>query len=232
MHKITIAIDGYSSCGKSTLAKALAQKLNYKYIDTGAMYRAVAWYALKNGIIDQDQNINNNLLLSNLNKIDVSFEFNQHTQQSDVYLNGHNIESNIRTMEVSSIVSKISSIKEVREKMVALQRIMGEGNGFILDGRDIGTHVFPNAELKLFMTANTDIRAKRRQDEYFSKQQYFSLEEVKQSLIDRDNEDINRQENPLIQAQDAVVIDNSDISREQQLAFVLKLIEDLKLISE
>ena len=232
MHKITIAIDGYSSCGKSTLAKALAQKLNYKYIDTGAMYRAVAWYALKNGIIDQDQNINNNLLLANLNKIDVSFEFNQHTQQSDVYLNGHNIESNIRTMEVSSIVSKISSIKEVREKMVALQRIMGEGKGFILDGRYIGTHVFPKAELKLFMTANTDIRAKRRQDEYFSKQQYFSLEEVKQSLIDRDNEDINRQENPLIQAQDAVVIDNSDISREQQLAFVLKLIEDLKLISE
>ncbi len=232
MHKITIAIDGYSSCGKSTLAKALAQKLNYKYIDTGAMYRAVAWYALKNGIIGQDQNINNNLLLSNLNKIDVSFEFNQHTQQSDVYLNGHNIESNIRTMEVSSIVSKISSIKEVREKMVALQRIMGEGKGFILDGRDIGTHVFPNDELKLFMTANTDIRAKRRQDEYFSKQQYFSLEEVKQSLIDRDNEDINRQENPLIQAQDAVVIDNSDISREQQLTFVLKLIEDLKLISE
>ena len=232
MHKITIAIDGYSSCGKSTLAKALAQKLNYKYIDTGAMYRAVAWYALKNGIIDQGQNIDNNLLLSNLNKIDVSFEFNQHTQQSDVYLNGHNIESNIRTMKVSSIVSKISSIKEVREKMVSLQRIMGEGKGFILDGRDIGTHVFPKAELKLFMTANTDIRAKRRQDEYFSKQQYFSLEEVKQSLIDRDNEDINRQENPLIQAQDAVVIDNSNISREQQLGFVLKLIEDLKLISE
>lgn len=232
MHKITIAIDGYSSCGKSTLAKALAQKLNYKYIDTGAMYRAVAWYALKNGIIDQDQNIDNNLLLSNLNKIDVSFEFNQDTKQSDVYLNGYNIESNIRTMEVSSIVSKISSIKEVREKMVALQRIMGEGKGLILDGRDIGTHVFPNAELKLFMTANTNIRAKRRQDEYFSKQQYFSLEEVKQSLINRDNEDINRQENPLIQAQDAVVIDNSTISREQQLAFVLKLIEDLKLISE
>ncbi len=232
MHKITIAIDGYSSCGKSTLAKALAQKLNYKYIDTGAMYRAVAWYALKNGIIDQDQNIDNNLLLSNLNKIDVSFEFNQDTKQSDVYLNGYNIESNIRTMEVSSIVSKISSIKEVREKMVALQRIMGEGKGLILDGRDIGTHVFPNAELKLFMTANTNIRAKRRQDEYFSKQQYFSLEEVKQSLIDRDNEDINRQENPLIQAQDAVVIDNSTISREQQLDFVLKLIEDLKLISE
>lgn len=231
MHKITIAIDGYSSCGKSTLAKALAQKLNYKYIDTGAMYRAIAWYALKNGIIAQNQNIDTDLLLTNLNKIDLNFKFNQNTQQSDIYLNGHNIESNIRTMEVSSIVSKISSIKEVREKMVALQRIMGEGKGFILDGRDIGTHVFPNAELKLFMTANTNIRAKRRQDEYFSKQQYFSLEEVKQSLIDRDNEDINRQENPLIQAQDAVVIDNSDISREQQLDFVLKLIEDLKLIS-
>jgi cytidylate kinase len=232
MHKITIAIDGYSSCGKSTLAKSLAQKLNYKYIDTGAMYRAVTWYAIQKGFIDENQNIETELLLIHLPDIEVGFEYNAATHHSDVFLNGENIEREIRTMEVSGLVSKISSIKEVREKMVALQRQMGKGKGVILDGRDIGTHVFPKAELKLFMTADTDVRAKRRQDEYSSKGQYFSLEEVKHSLLQRDDEDINRIENPLIKAEDAVILDNSDISREEQLEFVLKLISDLQFISK
>ncbi len=232
MQKITIAIDGYSSCGKSTLAKSLAQKLNYKYIDTGAMYRAVTWYALKKGFISENHEIETELLLINLPGIDVSFEYNLSTHHSDVILNGENIENHIRTMVVSDNVSKISSIKEVREKMVALQRQMGKGKGVILDGRDIGTHVFPKAELKLFMTADTDVRAKRRQDEYSSKGQYFSLDEVKHSLLQRDEEDINRKENPLIKAEDAVILDNSDITREEQLEFVLKLISDLQFISK
>lgn len=232
MQKITIAIDGYSSCGKSTLAKSLAQKLNYKYIDTGAMYRAVTWYALQKEFVSENHEIETELLLINLPDIDVSFEYNLSTHHSDVILNGENIENHIRTMVVSDNVSKISSIKEVREKMVALQRQMGKGKGVILDGRDIGTHVFPKAELKLFMTADTDVRAKRRQDEYSSKGHYFSLDEVKHSLVQRDEEDINRKENPLIKAEDAVVLDNSDISREEQLEFVLKLISDLQFISK
>ncbi|MDO8999454.1 MAG: (d)CMP kinase [Bacteroidota bacterium] len=231
MQKITIAIDGYSSCGKSTLAKALAHKLNYNYIDTGAMYRAVTVYALRNGIINADKTINIEKLISALNDIEVTFVFNPETHISDTFLNNENVEREIRNMEVSSIVSKISSIKEVREKMVALQRKMGKSKGVILDGRDIGTNVFPKAELKLFMTADNDVRANRRLNEYKSKGQYFTLEEVKQSLYQRDQEDINRKENPLMKAEDAIVLDNSDISREEQLEFVLKLIADLQFIS-
>ena len=225
--KIIIAIDGFSSCGKSTLAKAMAKALEYVFVDTGAMYRAIALYFLRNKIAFNDTDAH-----EALHAIELRFKYNSASQKSDMYLNGENVEQEIREMQVSQKVSEVASIAAVRDFAVAQQQAMGVDKGIVMDGRDIGTVVFPNAELKLFMTANTDIRAKRRQDEYFSKQQYFSLEEVKQSLIDRDNEDINRQENPLIQAQDAVVIDNSTISREQQLAFVLKLIEDLKLISE
>ena len=231
MQKITIAIDGYSSCGKSTLAKALAQKLNYSYIDTGAMYRAVTVYALRNGIIDENNTIDIEKLKNALTTIDVTFIFNPLTHSSETYLNNENVEREIRTMKVSGIVSKVSSIKEVREKMVALQRKMGKSKGVILDGRDIGTNVFPKAELKLFMTADGDVRAQRRLNEYSSKGQYFTLEEVKHSLFQRDQEDINRIENPLVKAEDAIVLDNSDISREEQLEFVLKLIADLQFIS-
>jgi len=231
MQKITIAIDGYSSCGKSTLAKALAQKLDYNYIDTGAMYRAVTWHALQKGYISSDHLVDVESLLKDLPIIDVSFTFNRQTHHSDVCLNSVNIEREIRTMQVSSNVSKISSIKEVRQKMVASQRQMGKRKAVVLDGRDIGTNVFPKAELKLFMTADNDVRAKRRLDEYTSKGQYFTLEEVKRSLIARDQEDINRTENPLIKAEDAIVLDNSDITREEQLEFVLKLIADLQFIS-
>lgn len=232
MRKITIAIDGFSSCGKSTLAKALAQKLNYKYIDTGAMYRAVTLYALRKRWIDAYQQIHEDMLIESLKDIELSFVNNEDTHHSDICLNGENVEKEIRSMAVSSVVSKVSSIKAVREKMVALQRQMGKRKGVVMDGRDIGSNVFPNAELKLFMTADKDVRARRRMDEYSSKGQFFSLEEVKHNLELRDHEDLNRKENPLIKAEDAVVLDNSELSREQQLEFVLKLIHDLQLVAQ
>ena len=230
MQKITIAIDGFSSCGKSTLARALAQKLSYKYIDTGAMYRAVTYFALQKGFIDEDNNIDENAIIKALPKVEIRFAVNPETYNSDVYLNDVDIEREVRTMEVSRLVSKVSGIREVREKMIALQRQMGKGKGVILDGRDIGTHVFPKAELKLFMTADNEVRAKRRMDEFSSKGQYFTLEEVEQSLKDRDNDDLNRKESPLIKADDAIVLDNSDLNKEEQLEFVLKLIHDLQLV--
>lgn len=232
MQKITIAIDGYSSCGKSTLAKALAHKLGYSYIDTGAMYRAVTLFAIRKKLINARHEIDKASLINCLHDITVHFSFNSHTHQSDIYLNNENVEREIRTMLVSENVSKVSAIKEVREKMVALQRQMGKSKGVVLDGRDIGTHVFPKAELKLFMTADPEVRAKRRQDEFSSKGQYYTLDEVLTSLKQRDHDDINREESPLIKADDAVVLDNSDITREEQLDFVLKLITDLHFISK
>jgi len=231
VQKITIAIDGYSSCGKSTLARALAQKLSYNYIDTGAMYRAVTLYALQNNIIDDSEDINLEALILSLPEIHVEFEVNQKTHNSDVILNGVDVERDIRTMKVSGLVSKVSAIKEVREKMVALQRQMGKKKAVVLDGRDIGTHVFPKAELKLFMIADPDVRAKRRQTEFSSKGQYFTIEEVEMSLLKRDMADISREESPLTQAEDAVILDNSELTREEQLEFVLKLIADLQFIS-
>lgn len=232
MQKITIAIDGYSSCGKSTLARALAHKLHYNYIDTGAMYRAVTLFALRENLVGLHKPVDVDMLVLRLDKVDVRFEINPTTHHSDVVLNNENVEQHIRTMEVSNIVSRVSAIKEVREKMVALQRQMGKGKAVVLDGRDIGSHVFPKAELKLFMTADTDVRTKRRHDEYSSKGQYFTLEEVKLNLLKRDQEDINRKESPLIKADDAVVLDNSELTREEQLEFVLKLIADLHFISK
>ncbi len=231
VQKITIAIDGYSSCGKSTLAKALAQKLNYNYIDTGAMYRAVAVYAIQNNLITTKNKVLEEELVKHLKNIEVAFNFNAINKSSETLLNNVNIEKEIRTMQVNEIVSKISSIKEVREKMVALQRKMGKNKAVVLDGRDIGTNVFPDAELKLFMTADYDIRTQRRLDELHSKGQYYTHEEVKLNLMKRDYDDTHRKENPLIKAKDAVVIDNSDLSREQQIDYVLKLIGDMQLLS-
>jgi cytidylate kinase len=231
VEKITIAIDGYSSCGKSTLAKALSHKLGYDYIDTGAMYRAVTLYAIRHQLVDEQGQVNEAGLIQALPLIEIEFRMNPRTHHSDVFLNGEDVERDIRTMEVSGLVSKVSAIKAVREKMVALQRNMGRRKGVVMDGRDIGSHVFPKAELKLFMTADTDVRAKRRQEEFSSKGQYFSLEEVKQSLLKRDEDDLNRKESPLTRADDAIILDNSEISREEQLEFVLKLITDLQLIS-
>lgn len=228
MSKITIAIDGYSSCGKSTLAKSLAQKLHYHYIDTGAMYRAVTLYCLRNNIIYQSV-INMEALIEALPKISVSFVYNAETKLSEVFLNEEHVEKDIRTMEVANHVSAISSIKEVRIKMVMLQREMGKNKGVIMDGRDIGSHVFPDAELKLFMTADEDTRTQRRLDELSSKGEFHSFDDVKQNLKKRDFDDTTRKENPLIQAKDAVVIDNTDITKEEQLDYVIKLIDDLLL---
>lgn len=232
MSNITIAIDGFSSCGKSTLAKALAQKLHYSYIDTGAMYRCVTLYALRHGFIDNKQNIEERKLITVLPLINVDFIFNAQKRTSETFLNGENVEHEIRSMEVSNNVSKVSAIHEVREKMVALQREMGKNGAVILDGRDIGTNVFPKAELKIFMTADDDIRARRRMDEYTAHGQYFTLEEVKHNLQKRDYADSHRKENPLTKAKDAIVLDNTDLTPEQQLEFVLKLIADMQLTKD
>ncbi len=232
MSNITIAIDGFSSCGKSTLAKALAQKLHYSYIDTGAMYRCVTLYALRHGFIDNKQNIEERKLITVLPLINVDFIFNAQKRTSETFLNGENVEHEIRSMEVSNTVSKVSAIHEVREKMVALQREMGKNGAVILDGRDIGTNVFPKAELKIFMTADDDIRARRRMDEYTAHGQYFTLEEVKHNLQKRDYADSHRKENPLTKAKDAIVLDNTDLTPEQQLEFVLKLIADMQLTKD
>lgn len=224
MNKITIAIDGYSSCGKSTLAKQLAKKSGYSYIDSGAMYRAVALWcienkAISNGIPDTEK------LISNLDNIKIVFRFNEKEQRSETFLNGKNVEQEIRGMAVSEIVSKISSIKEVRQKMVALQRKFGEDKGVVMDGRDIGSVVFPNAELKLFMTADPAIRAKRRFDELKAKGTEVSMEDIIENLRLRDHEDTVRKENPLVKAEDAVVLDNSDLSPEEQFNVAWKLVE-------
>jgi len=231
MSKITIAVDGYSSCGKSTLAKALAQKLDYHYIDTGAMYRAVTLYGIKNGIINHSV-IDTEKLIEALPHIHVSFSYNTLTKTSEVLLNGEHVEKEIRTMEVANEVSKISSIKQVREKMVILQREMGKNKGVIMDGRDIGTHVFPDAELKLFMTADNDVRTQRRLDELSSKGEFHTFEDVKHNLLKRDYDDTHRKENPLKQAKDAIVLDNTELNKEEQLEFVIKLINDLLLTKD
>ena len=205
MKKIIIAIDGYSSCGKSTLAKQLAKELGYIYVDTGAMYRAVAYYANLHGFFEKNALSVSKLLLA-LPKINITFSFNPTSNISETCLNGVNIEQYIRTIEISNQVSKIAQIKEVRDKMVELQRAMGQEKGLVMDGRDIGSIVFPNAELKLFMTASPEIRAKRRYDELKLKGDNVSFEEVFTNITLRDNDDTTRSENPLIKADDAVII--------------------------
>ncbi|MFN4234816.1 MAG: (d)CMP kinase [Bacteroidia bacterium] len=231
MNKINIAIDGYSSCGKSTIAKALAAELGYTYIDTGAMYRSVALFALRNGLIKNGK-INTEAIVMALPDIHVSFQYNNETKVSDTYLNGENVEKAIRQMEVSEVVSKVSAIKEVREKMVALQKEMGKKKGVVMDGRDIGTNVFPDAELKIFMTADMDVRVARRYFELTSKGEHVTEEDVKQNLLKRDYDDIHRKENPLKKADDAIVLDNSELTKQQQLDFVIRLIKDLQLIKD
>ena len=231
MKKITIAIDGYSSCGKSTLAKALASKLGYSYIDTGAMYRATTYYLLKNDIITKSK-IDDFHVEKHLKDINVTFVYNPNLKYSETYLNNENVEREIRDMYVSNFVSQVSLLKSVRHKMVNLQKKMGKDKGVVMEGRDIGTNVFPNAELKLFMTADVEVRIQRRFDELHSKGHMASRAEIKQNLEMRDYEDSHRKENPLMQADDAIVLDNSELSREDQLNFVLKLIDDLLLMKE
>lgn len=232
MRKITIAIDGYSSCGKSTLAKDLANRLGYVYVDSGAMYRAVTLFALRNGFIKPDGELDVDGIVNSLDQVHVTFAYNSSTKSSDTYLNGENVEKEIRQLEVSNNVSHVSQIKEVRQKMVALQRLMGKGKGVIMDGRDIGTHVFPHAELKLFMIADPEVRIQRRMDEYTSKGVNVTTDEVKKNLEMRDYEDTHRKENPLTKAKDALLFDNSDLSKEQQLDYITKLINDLALTKD
>ena len=230
MNSITIAIDGYSSCGKSTLAKALALKLQYSFIDTGAMYRAVTLYLLEHQLIDDEGNMDEKAVINSLSNIHLSFVYNDNLKFSETFLNGENVEKKIRDLRVSNLVSKVSAIKEVRTKMVLLQQKMGKEKGVVLDGRDIGTSVFPDAELKLFMNADEKIRIQRRLDEYTSKGQYITEDEVRKNISKRDYEDTHRKESPLIKADDAIILDNSDLDKQQQLDYVLRLINDLQLL--
>lgn len=213
--KITIAIDGFSSCGKSTLAKQLAAKLGYVYIDTGAMYRAVTLYALRNNMV-VDEELDTKQLISRLGDINIHFELNANGELQ-TFLNGANVEREIRKIYVSQWVSPVAAVPEVRHVMVAQQQKMGEAKGVVMDGRDIGTTVFPNAELKIFVTADVDVRAQRRYDEMLSKGETADIDEVKQNLQERDRIDQSRSESPLRKADDAVVLDNSHITREEQL---------------
>lgn len=215
MKKITIAIDGFSSCGKSTMAKDLAREVGYIYIDSGAMYRAVTLYSIENEIFDGDV-IDTEKLKKAIKDIQISFRPNPETGRPDTYLNGVNVENKIRTMGVSSKVSPISALDFVREAMVAQQQAMGKEKGIVMDGRDIGTTVFPDAELKIFVTATPEIRAQRRFDELKAKGQEGSFEEILENVKQRDYIDQHREVSPLRKADDALLLDNSNLSIEQQ----------------
>ena len=225
-NKIVIAIDGYSSCGKSTFAKMIAGELGYIYIDSGAMYRAVALYCLRNGIIHEDK-VEIEELKNVLDKINISFDLNSSTKKYETHLNGRNVEEDIRSVKVSEVVSIISRIPGVRKKMVDLQQKIGEKKGIVMDGRDIGTVVFPDAELKIFMTADEQIRAKRRYDELKAKGLEVDFSEILQNIRERDVLDVNRDISPLKKAEDAMVLDNSYMTPEQQMEWVSGIIEKL-----
>lgn len=220
MKKITIAIDGFSSCGKSTMAKDLARELEYVYIDTGAMYRAVTLYALRNGLIT-DKGIDTETLRKEMGNILITFVFDPERGRPATYLNGECVEDLIRTMEVSNHVSPIATLDFVRTAMVDLQRLMGEAKGVVMDGRDIGTVVFPNAELKIFVTASPEIRAQRRFDELKAKGEEHSFEEILQNVQERDRIDSTREVSPLRQAEDAIVLDNSHMTIPEQKQWLL-----------
>jgi cytidylate kinase len=223
--KINIAIDGYSSCGKSTLAKALAKALDYVFVDSGAMYRAVAYFCIQNGII-KDKQVNEVLLEKYLPELKIQFGEYLHNGSRSIVLNGKDVSTEIRSMEVASMVSEVAAIKSVRIFLVAEQQSLGKNGGVIMDGRDIGTVVFPNAELKLFITASPEIRAQRRFLELKQTQADVSLEDVRENLEHRDHIDSTRQESPLTQAKDAIVIDNSYLDQASQLELALKLVRE------
>jgi cytidylate kinase len=226
MKKITIAIDGFSSTGKSTLAKQLAKHLGYIYVDTGAMYRAIALFAMQNNFILKDS-LDTESLLKALPNIKLQFQFNANLGYAEMYLNDSNVEKEIRTIEVSSFVSRIAEISEVRSKLVEQQQEMGINKGIVMDGRDIGTVVFTDAELKIFMTSSPETRAQRRYDELQAKGDVVSFEEVLQNVQERDYIDTHRTDSPLVMAEDAIEIDNSYLTREEQFTAVLELTEEL-----
>ena len=225
MKKITIAIDGFSSTGKSTLAKQLAKELGYAYVDTGAMYRAVTYFAMKNNWVN-DTNLNIQYIVDNLANINLEFRFNEQLGFAEMFLNNVNVENEIRTIEVSRCVSKIAEISEVRAMLVKQQQQMGKNKAVVMDGRDIGTVVFPDAELKLFMTASAETRAQRRFDELVEKGQMITFEDVLQNVQERDYIDTHRDDSPLVKAADAIEIDNSSMSKDEQFNLVLLMVNE------
>ncbi len=227
LKRIVIAIDGYSSCGKSTFAKAIAARLGYIFIDTGAMYRAVTLYALMHGAI-RSGIVHEEEVVALLDSIDISFRFNPERGASDIYVNGDLVEGRIRTIEVSNCVSRVSAIPAVRTKLVAMQQEMGRRRGVVMDGRDIGTVVFPDAELKIFMTADPAVRARRRYDELTAKGQQVAYEEIERNIRDRDYQDEHRAIAPLRKAADAVVLDNSRMTVAEQMTWVMERIAALQ----
>lgn len=219
MRKIIIAIDGYSSCGKSSFAKAIAAKLGYIFIDTGAMYRGVTLWAIRHGMVDGPR-VDEARLAEALPAIDISFAYNEERKAGDLILCGENVEAQIRTIEVSDAVSRVSAIPAVRARLVAMQQAMGRNKGVVMDGRDIGTTVFPDAELKIFMTASVDVRAERRYKELAAKGENVTLEEVRRNVMERDRIDETRTESPLRRADDALLLDNSSMTVDEQMDWV------------
>ena len=220
-HRIIIAIDGFSSCGKSTFAKAIAARLGYIFIDTGAMYRAVTLHALEHGAI-RSGIVDEEAVVKLLGETAITFRFNPERGASDIYVNGDLAEGKIRTIEVSNCVSRVSAIPEVRRKLVAMQQEMGRRRGVVMDGRDIGTVVFPDAELKLFMTADPAVRACRRYKELTGKGMTVTMEEVERNILERDKADMSRAVSPLRQADDAIVLDNSHMTVDEQMAWFME----------
>ena len=225
MKNITIAIDGFSSTGKSTLAKQLAKHLGYIYVDTGAMYRAVALFAMENGFINKET-FDKEKLISSLSDIKLQFEFNPESGFAEMFLNDKNVENEIRSMEVSGNVSRVAEVSEVRSKLVEQQQEMGKNKAIVMDGRDIGTVVFPDAELKIFMTASAETRAQRRFDELEAKGDVVTFEDVLKNVQERDYIDTHREDSPLVMADDAIEIDNSYLTREEQFNAVLELVNE------
>jgi len=232
-NKINIAIDGFSSCGKSTIAKAVAKGLDYFYVDSGAMYRAIALYALQNNCFKKDLSLDEELLVRLLDHVIVSFKYNTENGQQEIYLNGENVEKEIRSIQVSNHVSPVSKVKEVRQKLVRLQKRLAEAKGVVMDGRDIGTVVIPDAELKIFMMADPAVRAQRRFDELKANGLNVTLEEITANIQSRDEMDVNREIDPLRQAEDAVVVDNSNLTIEEQYQFVMgQALKRLELVHQ
>ena len=225
MKKITIAIDGFSSCGKSTMAKDLAKKLGYVYVDTGAMYRAVTLYAMRNGLFNADGSIKTADLERQMNKINITFKLNKTAERPDTYLNNELVENDIRTLEVSNHVSQIAAVPFIREAMVAQQQRMGKDKGVVMDGRDIGTTVFPEAELKVFVTASAEVRAQRRYDELKEKGMPADFNDILKNVQERDYIDSHREVSPLRKAPDAIELDNSHMTITEQSAWLMEQVE-------